>query len=213
MAFVTVAPGDTILRLAVRHGFRSAKTLWDHPANAELRALRASPDVLAPGDRVFVPHREEKVEEAETTTRTTFVAPRPRERLRVQFHWSDGAPMANRPCELDLEGSVETTATKADGLLDHPIPVGLRRATVLFEGDDSPWELHIGELDPIDEPVIDRGRAGAIGRLRNLGRYQLEGTDDQHLRVASCAFCEDVTRDDATLAGDRKTNLRDTHGC
>lgn len=213
MPFVTVVPGDTVLRIAVRHGFRNAATLWDHAENAELRALRASPEVLAPGDRVFVPDLEEKVEEAETTTRTTFVAPRPRERLRVQFHWSDGAPMADRPCELVLGGSVEKTATKGDGLLDHPIPVGLTRATVLFDGDDSPWDLHIGELDPVDEPVSDRGRAGAIGRLRNLGRYQLDSADEQHLRVASCAFCDDVTREDATLAGDRKSTLRGAHGC
>jgi hypothetical protein len=203
----------TVIRIAVRHGFRRAATLWDHPENAELRALRASPEVLAPGDRVFVPHREEKAEEAETTVRTTFMAPRPRECLRVKFHWSDGAPMADRPCELVLGAGVEKASTGANGLLDHPIPVGLTRATVFFDGDDAPWELHIGHLDPVDEPVTDRGRAGAIGRLRNLGRYQLEGADDQHLRVASCAFCEDVTREDAALAGAQRARLREAHGC
>ena len=62
-----VRQGDYLTGLADRHGF-DPKQVWEDQRNAELRAERPSPEVLAPGDIVFLPEhppREHKINELE----------------------------------------------------------------------------------------------------------------------------------------------------
>ncbi len=54
MPMYTVKPGDYLVKIANEHGIANWKTIWDHPNNAELRKKRKSPDVLFPGDQVYV---------------------------------------------------------------------------------------------------------------------------------------------------------------
>ena len=54
----SVAQGETIQRIAKQHGIANWRAVWQHPHNAELRARRRDPNVLAVGDEVFVPDPE-----------------------------------------------------------------------------------------------------------------------------------------------------------
>lgn len=49
-----IAQGDCIDSVAMRHGF-FPDTLWNHGANAGLKELRKDPNVLFPGDKLFIP--------------------------------------------------------------------------------------------------------------------------------------------------------------
>ncbi|MCC6528535.1 MAG: LysM peptidoglycan-binding domain-containing protein [Polyangiaceae bacterium] len=49
MILYTVQPGDYLVQIAAEHG-TTWEAIWSHPANAELRQRRGSPDVLYPGD-------------------------------------------------------------------------------------------------------------------------------------------------------------------
>ena len=53
MAVVKVMQGDSISSLAMQAGL-SWETVWHDVKNAELKALRKNPNVLMPGDMVFL---------------------------------------------------------------------------------------------------------------------------------------------------------------
>jgi hypothetical protein len=226
---VLVGPGDTALRIAARHGFRRLASVWLRAENDALRARRRSAEVLAPGDELFVPDLEPRLEGADTTKRHVYLAPRPRERLRARFEWSDRTPMASRAFTLELEGAPITGATDDAGLVDVAIPLGIREASLWFDDDpELVWSLRIGELDPVDEPTLDAGLSGAIARLRNLAHYQCEAADALHLGVAACNFSSqpsgglwssielspnDLSESSLTLPDPERSRLRNDHGC
>ena len=54
-----VVAGDCILSIAEENGFQW-KTIWNHAANSKLKADRGDPNVLFPGDVVFVPDKRLK---------------------------------------------------------------------------------------------------------------------------------------------------------
>jgi hypothetical protein len=70
----TVGQGESLATIASQNGLQSWRTIWDHPRNAALRAQRPRPELLHPGDQVYVPDRQHQDAPAPTTTTTQFVA-------------------------------------------------------------------------------------------------------------------------------------------
>jgi len=71
MPSYTVKQGDCISSIAQMHGLFWYK-VWNHPKNANLNERRKDPNVLSPGDVVFVPDQEEKEESGATEQRHRF---------------------------------------------------------------------------------------------------------------------------------------------
>jgi N-acetylmuramoyl-L-alanine amidase len=84
MPTVAVAAGDCISSIAIAHGF-DWETVWNHPQNAKLRSQRSDPNVLRPGDSVFVPEREPKHESGSTQKRHIFRMKGVPARLRLRI--------------------------------------------------------------------------------------------------------------------------------
>lgn len=63
----TVQEGESLVTIAKQYGFLNWKTIFDDPANAELRKTRPTPNSLVPGDVVAIPDKKPKKVNVATT--------------------------------------------------------------------------------------------------------------------------------------------------
>ena len=54
----TVKQGDHLSSIANAFKFSTYQTIWDHPHNAALKAQRVNPNVLYPGDVLYIPDKD-----------------------------------------------------------------------------------------------------------------------------------------------------------
>lgn len=158
----TVKQGDCVSSLAAKYGLLP-ETIWDHPSNAALMKTREDPNILFPGDILFIPDKEEKVEAGATTQRHRFRKKGVPEKLRLRLLDND-EPLANLPFQLNIDGKFFEGTTDGDGCLEQSIPPGAKRGKLLVgEGEDQfEYNLILGHLDPLDEI------SGLQGRLNSL---------------------------------------------
>lgn len=67
----TVKQGDCISSIAEKHGLFWEK-VWNHPKNSRLKEQRKDPNILKPGDVIFVPDKEKKEESGATEQKHRF---------------------------------------------------------------------------------------------------------------------------------------------
>jgi N-acetylmuramoyl-L-alanine amidase len=140
------------------------ETIWNDPANADLRSARKDPNVLLPGDRVHVPERREKSSPGQTEMRHRFRRKGQPEVLRVRL-LRDGQPRQNEPYVLTIDGKELRGFLDADGNLQCAIEPNARQGVLLVgaEPDVDRYDLALGAMDPINQLV------GVQKRLSNLG--------------------------------------------
>lgn len=156
-----VQAGDCLSSIAEAHGFHW-RTVWEHDRNAELRRARGNPNVLYPGDRVWIPEPRQ-VEQACAVNEThRFTVKGVPAKLRIRF-LEGGEPRAREAYILLVDGVPRRGRLDADGVLEESISPLARAASILFDGDRDPLSLALGWLPPIDTV------AGVQARLGNLG--------------------------------------------
>ena len=163
----TVRQGESIPSIAERYGFNDWNVLYQHGENGDLRSLRPDPNVLAPGDKVFIPTKEQKYVEVATEQTHRFQLSRRMEQIRLVLEDEDGTVFAGKKYVLTV-GSIEVEGTTdGDGVLEEEVPAIADEAElqVWLEDGAAPmvWKLDIGRLDPIDTV------SGVQARLNNLG--------------------------------------------
>jgi N-acetylmuramoyl-L-alanine amidase len=158
-----VKAGECVSSIAFENGF-APDTLWDHPANADLRARRGSGNVLFPGDVVVVPDLRVKSVEAITARRHVFRRKGVPEKLRVRVA-RDGEPRARQSYILEIGGERRTGTTDAEGRIDEWIPPDARAARLIFA--DEEFDLELGHLDPVTTDSGLRARLQSLGYLRD----------------------------------------------
>ena len=52
-----VKEGECLDSIALDHGFADWRTIYDHPKNTDLRSKRPDPNVIHPGDKLFIPDK------------------------------------------------------------------------------------------------------------------------------------------------------------
>lgn len=210
-----VKDGECVASIAAAYGFRM-ETLWDHPDNAALKALRRDPYVLAPGDVVRVPAPRPRVEEGATDRVHRFRRRGVPEKFRMRF-LDDGSPRADIPYAFEVGGERRTGTTDADGWVEQWIPLGALHATLTLtpptpEGEepveDEVYELLLGALDPPDT------QRGARSRLLGLGYLAFEDADDDDAYlVALYTFqLDEELEPTGALDGATSRRLRAVHG-
>ena len=203
-----VAQGEHAPGIAARYGFDDFREIWDHPHNADLRARRPSPAVLAAGDELHVPARTSASTTRATGAQHRFVSKEAPLKLRVRLQDFLGRPLRDTSFEFVSRDTKEPLTTDSDGHFETEIGKTDRDKRLLL--DDFTVPLQIGSLDPIQE------ESGRNARLANLG-YLLDPTDsseddDVHLAIEEFQADNDLaltgTFDSATQA-----KLLEVHGC
>jgi hypothetical protein len=165
-----VAPGECFLSLARQYGFADARTLYEHPENAELRRTRPNPALLAPGDQVFIPEKRAKQAVCATEATHRFTVQRPVAFVRLVLRDRRESPIPDSDYVLRV-GSVELRGRTSEGLVEQKVDAAAQSAELFVPDRGLRLRLRIGHLDPIDTV------SGLKARLRNL-RYHVGATDD-----------------------------------
>lgn len=156
-----VRQGEGLSSLAAAYGLLP-DTIWNDPANAELKKLRGDGNVLLPGDVVTIPDKTAKQLRAATGARHRFRARNVPARLQLRLT-VNGQPRSNQHYMLKIDGQPRYGKTDADGWLDISIPPAAREGRLVIGPDRREFLLQFGHLDPVTEP------SGAQARLVNLG--------------------------------------------
>jgi len=166
-----VGRGDCIVSIAFDNGFHP-DTLWHHPENAELKALRHDPHVLLEGDAVFVPDKRPRNEPAATGARHVFRRHGVPKLLKIRL-MRGHLPVTNLGFTICIDDGAEARCkTDGDGWLRHPIAPNAKTARVRLDGSQAAYHLQLGGLDPVDTPP------GVVKRLQDLGLYDGPMTED-----------------------------------
>jgi len=156
-----IKPGECVYSIAAEVKL-PWETIWNHANNRELKTKRRLPNVLAPGDRLFVPEVGRRNEDAGTAQSSTFSVTTPRTCLRLRL-LDDGKPIANTRYRIKAGDKMINGSTNGKGELQELIEPGLTEATLKVFGRADTFKLLIGYLDPV------KTTAGLQARLENLG--------------------------------------------
>jgi len=161
MQAYVIRQGDHLSRLAATMGF-DADEIWNHERNSELREQRGDPDVLAPGDILYVPEPEECRLELTAKTSNRFEAEIPMIRIDTTLGYG-GQPLANEPYEVRGVGEPRQLTSDGQGRANFEVPATTRQVTLFLPDQGTQAVARIGHLDP---PTSESGIAT---RLTNLG--------------------------------------------
>lgn len=236
MPLYQVKKGDCIGSIASAHGLTWQK-IWDHPENADLKQRR-DPNILKPGDRLFIPDRETKEESVVTGQRHRFKVKDVPAMLHLRLVDGENNPRAGLNYTINVDGLALEGTTDDDGCIDESIPPNAKKAILTVhppapdtqeEQDDQvftgpsgqttsdtqqaapreEYEIHLGSVDPADEV------AGIQQRLVNLG-YELvrpSGHLDEPTRNALMQIQKQRNMDvTGTLDDATRQAIEDLHG-
>lgn len=163
--WIDVEQGQCAESLAYQAG-HLLDSVWNHPDNASLKALRENPHTLLPKDRLFIPAITAKSEDCATDQRYRFRRKEVPSRVVIRLY--EGKALANLPFELQVGDQVFKGQTDAEGTLRVPVMPDAADGQLLIDPDGKNLRLTVGmrHLDPIGETT------GVQGRLRNLGFYR-----------------------------------------
>ena len=212
-----VVQGDYLSKLARQYGFSDYRTIWDHPNNAELKKKRQNPNVLFPGDKLFIPPRESREESRPTEKKHRFEVKQNKLMLRLTLEDAFLRPIANAKCELTVEGETFKLVTSGQGKLEHEIPANAEKAALIIKDSQTPINdqfipIQIGHLDPVEEI------SGQKARLNNLGYFSgpLDKGDADLFQSAVEEFqCDHMgpSAVDGKCGPKTQAKLKQVHGC
>ncbi|MGH8003256.1 MAG: PGRP and LysM peptidoglycan-binding domain-containing protein [Limisphaerales bacterium] len=209
-----VKQGESLPGIAKQYGFTDWKKIYDHPENQDFKKKRPNPNILFPGDKINIPDKETKEESCPTEQKHRFKLLGQPLKLRLALKDFGSEPLANAPCELEIDGTVYSLTTDGEGMIEQPISNSAEKALLRFQDPLVPFDvaipIQIGHLDPVEELT------GQKARLSNLGYYfgPVDGLEDEKLRMAVQEFqCDNDLKVDGVCGPKTQTKLKEIHGC
>lgn len=215
MAKHKVRQGQCLSSIANAYGFSNWKKIYYHAENTNFRIKRPNPNVIYPGDSLFVPNKETKQEPGSTETRHRFRVAGTKIFLRIVVLNELDEPFANCGFQLELENEAIDGFLDEEGLLDVKIPAQATKGKLTVEiadGEPPPtvtWSLQIGRLDPVEEV------SGVQARLNNLGFDcgDVDGIVGPLTRESIELFQAEYEVQDQGLGQATRDKLVEIHGC
>lgn len=193
-----IKQGDYLALLAYRFGF-DANTVWNDPANDNLRKRRPDPNMLSATDILYIPNPEKKKPSTFSLASgqtNSFVSTAPEVDISLKFSDASRASQAFTISELP---ALTGLTVGGDGTAMFKVPVSLPFFTLIFTSDGAAFKCKTGYIDPIGTLTGIVQRLQNLGYLDRLGAYDV-GTIDA-IRRALSAF-RYVQRGDAPAAPD-----------
>jgi hypothetical protein len=164
----TVRQGECLSSLAAQHGLPDWRAVYNHPENASFQQKRPNPNVIAPGDRVYIPDRDSLFKNGTTDRRNPFVLARDKTSLLIVAADEDGNPYQEYDYKLTVGEDVYEGKTDSEGMLRHVIDAQAADGELTVWWPGTPprhctWHLKLGHLDPVSQI------SGIQARLNNLG--------------------------------------------
>ena len=157
-----IKQGDYLTKLAFTLGF-DASVVWRDAANKALKDRRPDPDLLCPGDVLFVPDRAPRAIPLATHAVNRLAATVPTVKIDLSFQNRVTGPLANEPYVIAGLADDQSGVTDSNGRVTFEAPVTAREVEIIFPNSDIAYPVRIGNLDPIEEP------SGVRMRLEHLG--------------------------------------------
>jgi len=143
--------------------------VWTHPKNAELKAARPNPEVLAPGDLIWLPREPaQSVFDVWPGSTVNAFATIPSQTLCVRLIDDDGAPVAHESFSVVGGKAHPPAITDEAGRALFEVPLTAKDALLSLPSRDVRLLVKPGRLDPLCTVT------GVVGRLQNLGYGLLE---------------------------------------
>ncbi len=202
----TVKQGEHISRIAHQYGFSDYRTVWNYAENASLKKKRKNPNVLYPGDKVYIPDKELKTEACNTGQLHRFVVPAQTLKLRLIIKGFDERPIVNTPCVLKVGSKTYSMTTSSTGLIEQRILKTAETASLFIRDLEIP--LLIGHLDPVEE------FSGQQARLNNLGYNAGTSADPEDLQFKSAVEefqCDYHLTIDGICGSSTQAKLKEVH--
>ena len=214
-----VQQGDHLSGIAKQYGFSDYRTIWLHPQNAELRAERHNPNVIFPGDRVFIPDKDERQELRPTDQRHRFQVEKPKLQLHLVLEDQYERPLAKVKCALHVDGETRQLTTDRRGLIKQDITAEAQIGHVIVSSGETPINevpipIKIGHLDP------EKTVSGQKARLNNLGYFagpEEDRTEEENQAQFVSAIeefqCDEGLTVDGKCGPRTQAKLKEVHGC
>jgi hypothetical protein len=179
----SVKQGDCMSNIAYQYGFFWS-TIWNHAENAALVKLRQDPNVLMPGDQVFIPDKDPKTESGATGQVHPFRMKGVPVKLKFELLDFDGTPRVGEAYTVDVDGATTNGVTGEDGMISVVIPPASKQAKVTITDTEEEYDFDLGYMNPVTSP------AGLQARLKNLGylKGEITGSIDDDTKQAIRRF-------------------------
>lgn len=221
----TVKQGDYLAKIAKKHGLSGWEKIYDHEQNKEFKAKRPNPNIIYPGDKIFIPDKDPREENCRTEVKHTFRLKTEKVKINLEMTDPAGEPLSMAKYELKTKGKKQNTYTKTidddrnslqAGIVKEEISLdeedGVLKIWINDEDEDHDYEyqLKFGHLDPIDEV------AGVQARLNNLG-FECGKADNNKgpkTEAAIKEFQEEYGLKVDGIAGNKTQNrIKERYGC
>ena len=206
-----VQQGECLLTIAEDYGFLW-ETLWNYPANSQLKDERKDPNVLRPGDILRIPDIRVKEYARATEKKHPFRKKGNRAKVRMQLLDYEHRPRKNVSYVANLDGELQRGTTDDQGyFVIRALPTAKNlRVEATENGETDLYEFSLGHVDPVET------MSGVRQRLINLG-YNCapgDGDIDDELTSAIKEFQRKTKLNDTgNLDGATRDKLKRVHQC
>ena len=122
MGHHTIKKGECLSSISAARNLADWRKIYFHSNNQELRRKRPDPNIVYPGDVVFIPDRESGMEPGATESRHRFRMKSTEAFLRVRILNEDGEAVANQLYRLIMDQERFEGRTDGNGKIDNELP-------------------------------------------------------------------------------------------